>query len=134
MNGLFFCTYLHVFDDCYGYNKDELGMGRRETLVTDLLSSCASPDQRDALKYGIDTNSSTITQYFSGKRIPPSSIREEGFMGPDGSDTVIENIRVNFRDDIIHKIPEDFQPTVVERIVNLIKKTGQCRSENAMNY
>ena len=122
MNGLFFCTYLHAFDDCYSYNKDERGMGRREALVTDLLSSCAAPNQRDALRYGIDTNSSTITHYFSGKRIPPDSIREEGFMGSDEADTVLENVRINFRDDIIHKIPENFRPTVVGRIVNLIKK------------
>lgn len=30
MNGLFFCTYLHAFDDCYHYDKDQRGIGRRE--------------------------------------------------------------------------------------------------------
>ena len=130
MNGLFFCTYLHAFDDCYHYDKDQRGIGRREALVIDLLSSCVSEDEREAFSYGIDTNSSTINQYFTGKRIPPDPIRQEKFLSSDSA----KNVREYFRDSFIKKIPEGLQDVVKGRIVNLIKKTGQCRSKRKINY
>ena len=118
MNGLFFCTYLHAFDDCYHYDKDQRGIGRREALVIDLLSSCVSEEVREAFSYGIDTNSSTINQYFTGKRIPPDPIRQEKFLSSDST----KNIQEYFRDSFIKKIPEGLQDVVKVRIINLIKK------------
>lgn len=87
-------------------------------MVVDLLSSCVSENERESFSYGIDTNSSTINQYFTGKRIPPDSIRQEKFLSSDSA----KNIQEYFRDSFIKKIPEGLQDVVKGRIVNLIKK------------
>ena len=118
MNGLFFCTYLRAFDDCYYYDKDQRGMGRRESLVIDLLSSCVQDEEREAFSYGIDINTSTINQYFSGKRIPPDHIRQEKFLNPEA----VKYVRDYFSKTFMMKISSGRQNVVKGRIIGLIKK------------
>jgi len=113
MNGLFFCTYLHAFDGCYNYEENY-----RATLVEELLCSCVSGSERESFRYAIDTNTSTITQYFSGKRIPPDPIRRGRFQSKD----IGKYIYDYFDEVIIEKIPEPFHNVVKGRIVQLIKK------------
>lgn len=112
MNGLFFCSYLHAFDDAYCSEKDVRG-----TLVQDLLCACCDANEREAFRYGIDISTSTLSFYYSGTRIPAGAFRGYKF----SEDVKEKSTYPYFKNVILDKIPDYRIDIVKQRLLHMIE-------------